>query len=71
MSDDKFDLLQVLNAATHIVASRILSMVCLLMVFGLFCWSMYMQTTLACAVAGGFALFVFLPVLWGDRRKGD
>lgn len=72
MTQQTFDgqLLAVLDAATKIVAARVLSMLCLLMTFGLFCWAMWMQTVLACAISGGFAVIVFLPTLIGERR-GD
>ena len=65
------DLLRVLDAATHIVAARVLSVVCLAMTFGLACWAMVLQTFMASTIAGGFAILVFLPVLASDRRKGE
>ena len=70
MDQGTFDgqLLAVLDAATKIVAARVLTMVSLLMTFGLFCWAMWMQTVLACVVSGGFAVLVFLPTLVGERR---
>jgi len=68
MKQETFDFAKVLNAATKILAARVLTMVCLFMVFGLFCWAMYVQTTVSCIVAGGFAAFVFLPVLIGGRK---
>jgi hypothetical protein len=70
MTQGTFDgqLLAVMDAATKIVAARVLSMLGLLMTFGLFCWAMWMQTHIACVVAGGFAVLVFLPTLIGERR---
>jgi cytosine/uracil/thiamine/allantoin permease len=70
MKQETFDgqLLAVLDAATRIVAARVLSMLCLLMTFALFCWAMWSQTVLACVVSGGFAVIVFLPTLIGERR---
>jgi hypothetical protein len=70
MKQETFDgqLLAVLDTATRIVAARVLSMLCLLMTFALFCWAMWMQTTLSCVVSGGFAVIVFLPTLIGERR---
>ena len=68
---ETFDLLPVLNAATRIVAARVLSVLCLLMTFGLFCWAMYLQSQMGAGIAGGFAIFVFLPVLAADRKKGE
>jgi hypothetical protein len=61
MNPQTFDIAAVLNAATRILAARVLTMLCLLMVFGLFCWAMWMQTALAGYMAGGFAILVFLP----------
>lgn len=69
MTEPTFDVMAVLSAATRILAARVLTMVCLFMVFGLSCWAMWMQTVTACTVAGGFALFVFLPVLFDGRRR--
>jgi len=69
MKQESFDFTAVLNAATRILAARVLAMICLFMVFGLFCWAMWVETPLACIVAGGFAVLVFLPVLWGGRNK--
>lgn len=66
-----FEILTVIQAATRIVAARVLSVIGLFMVFGLTCWAMIVQTILASAIAGGFAILVFLPILIGERRKGD
>ena len=70
MTQQTFDgqLLAVMDAVTKIVAARVLSMLALMMTFGLFCWAMWMQSTLACVVSGGFAVLVFLPTLIGERR---
>jgi hypothetical protein len=64
------DLLTVMHAATRILAVRVLTMLCLAMVFGLFCWAMYLGTPLAMATAAGFGLTIFLPVLATERRTG-
>jgi len=71
MKQETFDgqLMAVLDAATRILAARVLSMISLAMTFGLFCWAMYLQAQLPCLIAGGFAVLVFLPVLMGERRK--
>jgi len=66
----QLDLLNVMHAATRIVAARVLSMICLGMCFGLFCWAMFLGTPLAVGTAAGFGIIVFLPVLAADRRKG-
>jgi hypothetical protein len=70
MTQQTFDgqLLAVLDAVVKITSARVLSMLALMMTFGLFCWAMWMQSTLACVVSGGFAVLVFLPTLIGERR---
>lgn len=64
------DLLNVMYAATRIVASRVLTMLSLVMVFGLFCWAMYLGATVSLWTAGVFAVLVFLPILVADKRNG-
>ena len=66
---DEIDLVTVMHAATRILAARVLVMVCLLMVFGLFCWAMWMATPIALGTAAGFGIMVFLPCLAADRKK--
>lgn len=66
---DELNLIAVMHAATKILAARVLTMVSLVMVFGLFCWSMYLQTNLALGTAAGFGILVFLPCLAADRKK--
>jgi len=70
MEQKTFDdqLLAAMDVATRILAARVLSLLSLGMTFGLFCWAMWMQTIVACVVAGGFAVLVFLPTLIGERR---
>jgi hypothetical protein len=53
-----------LTVLTH----RLLTLLALLMTFGLFCWAMYLGTLVHFAVAGAFGVIIFLPVLMGDRR---
>jgi hypothetical protein len=65
------NLVMAINAATRILAARVLSMIGLLMVFGLACWAMIVGTILSLVLVGGFALLVFLPVLWQDHRNGE
>jgi hypothetical protein len=64
------DLLNVMYAATRIVASRVLTMLSLAMVFGLFCWAMYLGNQISLWTAGVFAVLVFLPILVADKRNG-
>ena len=61
---DNADILAaVLDAGTRILAARILAFIALLMVFGLFCWAIYLQTWVAFAIAGTFGITIFFPVL--------
>jgi hypothetical protein len=70
-TDQGFELVRIIQAATRIVAARVLSVISLLMIFGLTCWAMVVQTILSSCIAGGFAVLVFLPVLYGERRRGE
>jgi hypothetical protein len=67
---NNIELLNVMYAATRIVASRVLTVLSLVMVFGLFCWAMYLGTTVSLWTAGVFAVLVFLPILVADKRNG-
>jgi hypothetical protein len=69
---DNADILAaVLDAGTRILAARILAFVALLMVFGLFCWAIYLGTWVAFAIAATFGLTIFLPVLWQAKRAQE
>lgn len=57
----------ILDAGTRILAARILSFIALLMVFGLFCWAIYLQTWVGFTVAATFGVTIFLPVLWAAK----
>lgn len=61
-------LVDAVDAALTVLTHRLLTLVALAMSFGLFCWAMYAATWVQAAVAGGFAVVVFLPVLAKDRR---
>jgi hypothetical protein len=61
-------LVDAVDAALTVLTHRVLTLVALVMSFGLFCWAMYADTWVQAAVAGGFALIVFLPVLARDQR---
>jgi hypothetical protein len=64
-------LITAINMAIRLLAARMLSVVSLLMVFGLACWAMYVQTPPSLIVAGGFAILIFLPILHKDGKQGD
>ena len=68
MSNADF-LAAVLDAGLRILAARVLAFVALLMVFGLFCWAIYLQTWVAFAIAGTFGITIFLPVLWQAKPQ--
>jgi hypothetical protein len=56
------------DAAVTVLTHRLLTLLALLMTFGLFCWAMYLGTLIHFAVAGAFGVVIFLPVLMGDKR---
>jgi succinate-acetate transporter protein len=58
------DSASILSVALQAVAAKVVVIIGLLMVFGLFCWAMFLHDLIALAVAGAFALVVFLPVLF-------
>ena len=64
-------LIAAVNMAIRILAARMLSVVSLLMVFGLACWAMYDKSPPSLIVAGGFAVLIFLPILMRDGKQGD
>lgn len=66
------DAASILSIALQIVSGKVLLILGLGMAFALFCWAMWMHSWLALAVAGTFAVIVFLPVLFkGDSRARE
>lgn len=61
----------VIRLALAALAERILSMLALMMTFGLACWAMYDPNWQRDGIAAFFAVAVFLPCVWRDRRKQD
>jgi hypothetical protein len=63
---------QAIKVAYAILSTRVLALLALLMTFGLFSWAMTKGDWLHFAVAGAFAVTIFLPVLWitffGERH---
>lgn len=47
---------------------RLLTLLALFMTFGLFCWAMIQGSWIHFAIAGAFAIVIFLPVLLGEKR---
>ena len=66
----QLDLLNVMHAATKIVSARVMTLVAMMMTFGLFCWAMWLGSNLALITSAAFGCLVFLPVLAADRTKG-
>lgn len=63
---------QAIEVAYRVLSVRVLALLALLMTFGLFSWAMTKGDWLHFAVAGAFAVVIFLPVLWEMRFKtGD
>ena len=63
------DLGMLISAALTVLTHRLLTLVALIMVFGLFCWAMWLNTWLQFAIAGAFGITIFLPILMGERKK--
>jgi hypothetical protein len=52
------------NAALRILSMRLITLLALLMTFGLFCWAMAIGQPLHFAIAGAFGVIIFLPILF-------
>jgi hypothetical protein len=61
------ELARAVDMALNVLQRRILTLVALLMTFGLFCWSMALGTWLHLAISGAFGVVIFLPILIKDR----
>jgi hypothetical protein len=59
-----------IEVAYKVLSRRLLTLLGLLMTFGLFVWAMMAATWLHFAIAGAFGIVIFLPILWGGRQ-GD
>jgi len=58
--------------ALRVLTERLLTILALLGTFGLFAWSMWMQTILSCIIATLFGGVIFLPILFvGRQRRPD
>jgi|WetSurMetagenome_2_1015567.scaffolds.fasta_scaffold696393_3 hypothetical protein len=57
------DSASILSIALGVVTGRMMVILALGMAFGLFCWAMWEHSWIALAIAGTFAVIVFLPVL--------
>ena len=59
----------VINVLLRVLNRRLLLLVALTMVFGLFCWAMYLGSWIQFAIAGAFGITIFLPILWSERKQ--
>lgn len=59
----------VLRVAMNILGDRILTLLSLVMTFGLSCWAMYAPTQDRLLIVGGFAILVFVPAVIKERRR--
>lgn len=62
-------LLAYVEGGMRVLAVRVLLVVSLLMVFGLFCWTMYWPTYERIGSSVAFALLVFYPILRADQAQ--
>lgn len=61
----------VLSLALQAVSQRMVVLLAMAMTFGLFCWAMWMHQWIALAIAGSFAVSVFLPVLHRSAKNAE
>ena len=62
------DVVTAIEVGLTVLTHRLLTLVALLMTFGLFCVAMNQATWVHLAIAGAFGGIIFLPVLYCDRR---
>lgn len=62
-------ILAVIRMALSALTDRILTILSLLMTFGLSCWAMYVPTQERLYIAAGFAILVFLPAVIKEKRR--
>lgn len=65
---DAFRMKAAIDVAIRMLSHRLVRLLALVMTCVLFAWAMRMATWLHFAIAGAFALAVFLPVLWATSR---
>jgi hypothetical protein len=65
------DVLVGANVALKLIQARLITLVALLMTFGLFAWAMWQETSLAVIIAATWGLTIFLPVLFTGRGGYD
>jgi len=61
--------LKIIRIAIHALTDRLITLLSLLMTFGLSCWAMAYPTWERIAMAGFFCVVVFLPSLSREKAK--
>lgn len=61
--------LAIVRMSLAVLTERLLTLCSLWMTFGITCWAMYAPTVERLQIAGGFAIIVFVPSLWSERKK--
>jgi hypothetical protein len=67
--DVRMAVIAAIKVAYGVLAERWLTLISMLMTFGLYAWAMYLASWLHFAIAGAFGITIFLPVLLGGRSK--
>lgn len=62
------DLAIAVDVGLRILNHRLLTLLALLMTFGLFCWAMFQGSWTHFTIAGAFGVVIFLPLLLGEKR---
>lgn len=65
------DFTEILSLALRAVSERVILLVALAMVFGLFAWAMNTLSVLSLSTAASFAVLVFLPILYRSSKSGS
>jgi hypothetical protein len=57
--------------ALNTITDRLLTVLSLLMTFGLAAWAMYVPTEPRLYIAGGFAVLVYIPSVIKERKRHE
>jgi hypothetical protein len=63
------DAIRLVRLALAVLTDRLVTLLALIMTFGLAAWAMQEPSNLRAVMAGFFALAVFLPCLFKERTK--
>jgi hypothetical protein len=64
-------ILAIVRVALNTVTDRLLTVLSLLMTFGLAAWAMYAPTEQRLYIAGGFAVLVYIPSVMKERKRHE